>query len=154
MSTVTVSSIFGNIFKKYHELKEPELLVLDRREFEKNRIRKKTNKGTDVKIILESEKLQDGDILSCEGKTILVHQKLEKVVAIHPIDPTVKLLVLIGHIIGNMHRPVSINLDRIYVPISSDSELETFEKLFSDVNVDLFVQDIVFKPLGKATKHV
>ena len=53
-----------------------------------------------------------------------------------------------GHIIGNRHRPISINNKTISFPIHDDSEMELFARLFHEVidKIDLTVDKQRFIP--------
>ena len=39
--------------------------------------------------------------------------------------------VRVGHTIGNLHRPIKLEGNKIYFPIQADAELEMFRKLFA-----------------------
>ena len=56
--------------------------------------------------------------------------------------------LLIGHIIGNRHRPISIKNESISFPIHDDSEMELFERLFHEVidKIDLSIEEQRFIP--------
>ena len=43
------------------------------------------------------------------------------------------VMTLLGHIIGNRHRPISIQSEEILFPIQADSEKEVFTKLFQNI---------------------
>lgn len=80
-------SIVGNIFTENgsHTLKEKvfERLQISRNDLEKNRIRRTTDKGTDISIVLErGSKLQHGDILNYGKNFIVVYQTPEKVITV------------------------------------------------------------------------
>ena len=160
---LTITSVSGNIFhdKGFESLKTGnfERLKVSRSELEKNRLRRNTDNGTDVGLALVSgEILHHGDVLSNNGKVIVVEQLPEKIISIrlkHKTTDLVDLLVLIGHIIGNRHRPISIKNDVISFPIQADSELEVFEKLFSDIikDIELSIEEAVFSPHTGADVH-
>lgn len=157
-----ITSIAGNIFQnnKFKSLKDGnfERLKVSRIELEKNRIRRETNTGTDVGLILDpGTTLQNGDVLVEGQKTIVVEQLPEKVIALRikkEVNPT-ELLVLIGHIIGNRHRPFSIKNGVIFFPIQADSELEVFQRLFSEIisEIELSIENQVFRPHSGANVH-
>ena len=149
---LTVTSISGNIFhdKRYEALGEDcERLCMSRSDLEKTRIRKRTDKGTDVGLALEAgHTLNHGDVLSDENKTIIVEQLPESVIAVRLKSDRVDRLVLLGHIIGNRHRPISIKDNMVYFPIQTSSEIEIFEKLFSDMidDIELSTEEMIFTP--------
>ena len=113
---ITVSTTLGNIFhdnewnKKFNKASQSnnfETLILSRTDLSKNRLRAKTNKGTDVGIVLKSDsKIQNGDVLLFDQERfIFIQQNPEKVISVTKkanseanFDET---LVLIGHILGN-----------------------------------------------------
>ena len=152
---MVVTSVSGNIFhdKEYSELKGCERLQVTRQELEKTRMRKKTDCGTDVGLSLEPGKtLRHGDVISHNGKTILVEQLAEKLISVRLKDS--ESSALIGHIIGNMHRPISIKDSTVTFPIQADSELETFERLFSNIpGAKLSIRQEVFTPHAGADVH-
>ena len=127
-------------------------LFLSRTEMEKSRFRTKTEVGLEIGLSLEpGHVLQNGDVIEIDSHLIVVHQLPEKVirVMIHENEWSPNLLVQLGHIIGNRHRPLSITSDGcIMFPIHDETELELFEKLFSDiiVHLELIVEDEIFVP--------
>ncbi|HSG73841.1 MAG TPA: Urease accessory protein, partial [Nitrosopumilaceae archaeon] len=145
---IAISSVIGNIFQdkeladKFEKLKKTmscEVLKFSRSELDKTRFRKQTDKGTDIGCILDSEhRLQNGDVMySNTEKIIIIEQIPEKVISvkIKKIKAnSEEILVKLGHIIGNRHRPIQIDENgKILFPILSDSELDTFKKLFSEI---------------------
>ena len=127
-------------------------LFLSRTEMEKSRLRTKTEDGLEIGLSLETgHVLQNGDVIEIDSHLIVVHQLPEKVirVMIHENEWSPNLLVQLGHIIGNRHRPLSITSDGcIMFPIHDETELELFEKLFSDIidHLELIVEDEIFVP--------
>lgn len=156
-----ITSISGNIFhdKKFESLRDADLerLKISRSELEKNRIRRVTDRGTDVGILLEpGTMLHNGDILNSNEKTIVIEQIPEKVIAIKvKNNQSPELFILIGHIIGNRHRPISIENNMVFFPIHADSEIDVFEKLFAEVidKIELTVEEKIFKPHTGANVH-
>ena len=153
-----VNNISGNIYendnlaKKIQEVKQHgtlRLLLLSRIEMEKSRLRKKTEDGFDIGLVLESgKKLQHGDIILESSETILIEQLPEKTLTVKFKDSDPELFLLVGHIIGNRHRPISINNETISFPILDDSEMELFQRLFHEVidKIDLTVDEQRFIP--------
>ncbi len=126
-----------------------EHLLVSRDSLQKNRLRANTEEGTDIGIVLEPGlHLHHGDVLVCDDKTILVEQLAEKVITVTIKDENADLMVLAGHIIGNRHRPISVNDGVISFPIQAESEIEVFEKLFSVIKnkIELKIEDMVFRP--------
>ena len=153
-----VNAISGNIYKndnlakKIQEAKQHgtfRRLLLSRIEMEKSRLRKKTEDWFDIGLALESgKKLQHGDIILESSETILIEQLPEKILTVKFKDDNPELFLLVGHIIGNRHRPISINNKTISFPIHDDSEMELFERLFREVidKIDLTVDEQRFIP--------
>ena len=148
-----VNNISGNIYKndnlakKIQEVKQHgtlRLLLLSRIEMEKSRLRKKTEDGFDIGLVLEpGKRLRHGDIILESSETILIEQLPEKILTVKFKDNNTELFLLVGHIIGNRHRPISINNKTISFPIHDDSEMELFERLFHEVidKIDLTVDE-------------
>jgi len=160
---LTVTSIAGNIFhdKGFESLKSEDLehLKVSRSEIEKSRLRRQTDRGTDVGLDLVSGKiLHHGDVITNNEKFILVEQLPEKVISVRLKNKTsspIDLSMLIGHIIGNRHRPISIKNDIVSFPIQADSELEVFQKLFADIidDIELSIEEMIFIPHTGADVH-
>ena len=153
-----VNAISGNIYKndnlakKIQEAKQHgtfRRLLLSRIEMEKSRLRKKTEDGFDIGLVLEpGKRLRHGDIILESSETILIEQLPEKILTVKFKDNNPELLLLVGHIIGNRHRPISINNETISFPILDDSEMELFQRLFHEVidKIDLTVDEQRFIP--------
>lgn len=147
-------------FEKLRKTENCELIKFSRAELDKTRIRRNTDKGTDVGVVIDSTKrLHNGDILlSNPEKFIIVEQMPEKVISIKTKRPNEnpELLVTLGHIIGNRHRPIQIDKNgRIIFPILAESELEVFKKLFSKVidQIDIKVEELIFEPRNGTDVH-
>lgn len=159
---LTITSIVGNIFhdkllrkKSKHFTGNYEKLIISRLETERSRLRRKTDKGTDIGLILKSgTKLQHGDILlSTPEKFIIVEQLPEKVISIRikkkESKNLLKLCTMIGHIIGNRHRPIAIDeKGTISFPIQADSEVDVFRRLLHNTvdHMELIVEERIFQP--------
>lgn len=148
-----IISPIGNIYdKEFKDLKDGhfEKLYLSRIELEKRILRKKTDHGTDVGISLEQGvKLHSGDIID-NGKTKIIIQQLpEKVISvILKTKSMIDVMVLLGHIIGNRHKPIHIGEDEILFPITDDSEKEIFTKLFQSIihYIEITIKEQIFFP--------
>ncbi|MSV26197.1 MAG: Urease accessory protein [Nitrosarchaeum sp.] len=154
-----VSSI-GNIFTQNGAEglsgKPFEKLEISRNDLEKNRIRRRTDKGTDVSIILErGSKLNHGDIFRHENTFIVIYQSPEKVITVKINEDSFEIWVLLGHIIGNRHRPISIQNKTMTFPIQADSELEVFEKLLHPIieKIELQVEEKIYIPDQRMNVH-
>jgi urease accessory protein len=145
--------------KKIEDSKEQgkfRRLLLSRIEMEKTRLRKKTDDGFDIGFVLEpGTKLQHGDVISESDETILIEQLPEKILTVKFKENRKDLFLLVGHIIGNRHRPISIRNETISFPIHDDSELELFERLFHEVihEIDLSIDEQCFIPHTSMDVH-
>ena len=160
-----VNTILGNMYKddqlakKIEDSKEQgkfRRLSLSRIEMEKTRLRKKTDDGFDIGFILEpGTKLQHGDVISESDETILIEQHPEKTLTVKFKETRKDLFLLVGHIIGNRHRPISIRNETISFPIHDDSEMELFERLFHEVihKIDLSIAEQCFIPHTSMDVH-
>ena len=120
-------------------------------------MRRKTDRGTDVGLNLEpGVKLRNGDIIKNGDAEIVVEQLPEKVITVKLKNKKMAdVMVLLGHIIGNRHRPISIQGDEISFPIQADSEKEVFTKLFQSIinHIDITVEEQIFYPQLGADVH-
>lgn len=155
-----VNAPVGNIFsdKVFNEQKSEnfERLRLSRTELEKRILRRKTDRGTDVGLNLDSGvKLRHGDVIGNESVKIIIKQQPEKIISIRLKNNNTKTMVLLGHIIGNRHRPISFQKGKIEFPIQADSEKEVFEKLFHEIisHIDLKIEEQIFVPHTGADVH-
>ncbi len=156
---LTITSIIGNIFqnkdlmekfKQMESEKRCEKIKISRLELERGRIRKKTDVGTDIGLVLDS-RLYHGDVvLSDQEKFIVIEQLPEKVfsIKIKNLKDNATGLLTIGHIVGNRHKPIAISDNVFSFPIHSDSEVDVFKKLLSGVASDLEfeVGEQIFQP--------
>ncbi len=126
-------------------------------ELEKRILRRKTDRGTDVGLNLEPGiKLRHGDIIKNGDMKIVVEQLPEKIITIRLKNKEmVNVMTLAGHIIGNRHRPISIQGNEISFPIQADSEKEVFTKLFQSIinHIDMTVEEKIFPPQSGADVH-
>jgi urease accessory protein len=156
-----VNSPIGNIFqdKEFDDLKNEnfERLKISRMELEKRILRRKTDRGTDVGLNLDpGVKLCNGDIIKNGDTKIVVEQLPEKIITVKlKNEKMTNVMVLLGHIIGNRHRPISIKGDEISFPIQADSEKEIFTKLFHSIinHIDITIEEQIFSPQLGADVH-
>ncbi|MFI5422503.1 MAG: urease accessory protein UreE, partial [Nitrososphaerales archaeon] len=159
-----MDSVLGNInhdkkFKeKYDEMttrKVCETIKISRLESQRVRMRKISDKGTDVALTLPpGTRLKHGDvIIITENKMVVVGIESEDVIMIEikdniHQDDIVEVPVRVGHTIGNLHRPIRLEGNKIYFPIQADTELEMFRKLFEPINehLDIKKTTMVFEP--------
>ncbi len=156
---LTITSTIGNIFQdrglmeKFRLMeseKKCEKVRISRHELERGRIRKTTDLGTDIGLVLDS-RLYHGDvILSDKERFIVIEQLPEKVLSIKikNLREDASGLLTIGHMVGNRHKPIAINDNIFSFPINSDSEVDVFKKLLTSVVGDLEfdVREQIFQP--------
>ena len=156
-----VNSPEGNIFldEGFDDLKSGnyERLMISRMELEKRILRRKTDRGTDVGLKLDpGVKLRHGDVIKNGDIKIVVEQLPEKVISVRlKAKNIIDVMILLGHIIGNRHRPISIQKDVIVFPIQADSEMDVFTKLFHSIinYIEMTVEDQIFFPNSGADVH-
>ena len=156
-----VNSPIGNIFldEGFDDLKSGdfEKLKISRMELEKRILRRKTDRGTDVGLNLEPGiKLRHGDVIKNGDTRIVVEQLPEKIIIVKLKNKKMTdVMVLLGHIIGNRHRPIAIKNDEISFPIQADSEMEVFTKLFQSIinHIEMTIEERIFSPHSGADIH-
>ena len=156
------TAIIGNIFaesgSQIIQGKSLEKLQISRLDLEKNRLRRTTDKGVDIAIILErGGKLRHGDILKHGESFVVIEQIPEKVITVKTKekDGAFEVLVLLGHIIGNRHRPISLDGRSVTFPIQAESELEVFERLFAPIigKIEMSVEEKIYNPDERMNVH-
>ncbi len=161
---ITVNSILGNISndrrlrEKYDEMdakKACETIVVSRLESGRVRMRKTSDKGSDIALILSpGTKLRHGDVVvMSEEKMVVVGIQPEDVIGIEiknnlHADDIIEVPVKVGHTIGNLHRPIKLDGNKIFFPIQADSELDMFINLFKSMmdHLEIWKTKMVFEP--------
>ena len=168
---LTVTTILGNIKKdpilnqRYEELYQKDLVesvVIQRSESEKVRMRKTSDKGTDIGFILPSRsRLKDGDVVFLDdAKMILVKlsPELVAVLSFKDYPPNkhdgqhkpglINIAIKIGHTIGNLHRPLKLEKNKIIFPLQTVDEIGLFQRLLPDLkdHVDIKSDNLIFEP--------
>jgi len=132
-----------------------EKIQVSRLEADRIRIRKVSNKGTDLALNLNpGSHIYDGDVVLLAEERLVVAKRESENVAIITLNNDIsteqklETAIKLGHIIGNMHRPIMVANSKVYFPIQSDSEIELFEKLFYNLrqNIDIKTENIIFEP--------
>ena len=154
---ININSVSGNIFKETSLRNENfEKIKISRVDLEKRILRKKTDSGTDIGINLDSGvKLQHGDVIGNDEVKIVVEQIPEQVISVKLKENDQNIAILLGHIIGNRHRPIELKEKSIVFPIQEDSELEIFQRLFKEVidHIELKIEKAIFLPHTSADVH-
>ena len=127
-------------------------LFLTRTQMEKSHLRTETEDGIEIGLSLEpGTVLHNGDVLEVNSNLVIIHQMPEKVIRVNIKENyrSPNLLIQLGHIIGNRHRPISItNNGSVLFPIHDETEVELFENLFHEIihQITLNVEDEIFVP--------
>jgi urease accessory protein len=161
---IHINKIIGNInsdsdlHDKYQTMVKNdsvEKIQISRLEADRTRIRKLSNKGMDLALtMIPGSHINDGDVvLLTEEKMVIVKRESENVAIISlnndiSAKQILETAIKLGHIIGNMHRPIKVTDNKVYLPIQSDSEIELFMKLFHNFrqNIDIKNENIIFEP--------
>jgi len=172
---LTIDHIVGNIynddklkntFKEFVSKQQDETFLITRTESQRQRMRKVSNKGTDIALNFNSgsQHLRHGDVLlQNDNQIIVVEIEPENVLQVEILKETltdsteslIQIPVQIGHTIGNLHRPIKLDGSRIYFPIQAESEIEMFRKLFHPFHHHIAIQSkkIVFEPNETMNVH-
>lgn len=152
------TSVAGNVFRGDAPAAAASMdrVRLSRQELEKARIRRRTDRGADLGVALDPGcRLRHGDVLTDGSSLVVVEQAPEKVIVARlPESATPELAVLLGHAVGNLHRPLSVEDGAVAFPVQADSELEVFERLLAGLGIaGMSVQERVFCPHEGADVH-
>lgn len=172
---LTIDQIVGNIYndiklettyKEFVSKQRNETFLITRTESQRQRMRKVSNKGTDIALSFHSgsQHLRHGDVLLLnDNQIIVVEIEPENVLQVEILKETltesteslIQIPVQIGHTIGNLHRPIKLDGSRIYFPIQAESEIEMFRKLFHPFHHHIEIQSkkIVFEPTESMNVH-
>lgn len=161
---IIVNKILGNINqnsnlrKKYEEMLKNNLcetVGITRIESEKLRMRKSTDKKTDVAFIFEhNHNLRNNDVIYMDdNKMILLSLEPESVAIItlksyENKENIFPLSIKIGHSLGNLHRPIKVTKNQVIFPLQAETELEMLNKMFSPFNqfLDIRGENMIFEP--------
>lgn len=169
---ITANSVIGNINQdkklreEYQALCQKdscERIMISRLESQRVRMRKTTNKGTDIALTLaQGTILKKGDVVFlAKDKIITIEIEPENVAVLTlKLDDTqdrvsLALAIRIGHTLGNLHRPIKVEGEKIYVPIQADTEIELLNKIFEPTHdyLDITQDKIVFEPDEGLLEH-
>lgn len=153
---LTVTSVAGNVLRGDAPAASMDRVRLSRPEMEKTLMRRRTDRGADLGVELSpGSRMRHGDILTDGSSFVVVEQSPEKViVARWPGGAPPELPVLLGHAVGNLHRPLAVEGGAVAFPIQADSELDLFERMFARLGgVELSVEERIFCPHEGADVH-
>jgi len=126
---ITVTRILGNasepaMAERLHELEhrsQLEILVIDRENALRRRLRAKTDKGTDIAIALSNETLAHGTVVLLEeNRAVVVYLKEEGWLRLQPRDAAAALEL--GYSAGNHHWRVRFAQDALLVALQEPVE--------------------------------
>ena len=160
---IHISKILGNIhsdsdlYEKYQDMLKKdkvEKIELSRLQADRTRIRKVSDKGTDLALTLNpGSHIHDGDVVLLTEERIIIAKRGSENVAVVSLNNDIsteqilETAIKLGHIIGNMHRPIRVVNNKVCFPIQSDSEIELFKKLFYNLrqDIDIKTKNIIFE---------
>jgi len=168
---ITINKILGNIKKdslldqKYREFFKENLVenvMIRRSDSEKVRMRKTSDKGTDIGFILPpGTRLKDQDVVFLDDKKMIMVKLSTELVAVISFKShsfyndqnqnyfnLIKIAIKIGHTIGNLHRPLKLEENKIIFPIQTIDEINLFQKLLVDVkdHINITFDEMIFEP--------
>ncbi|MGN6348876.1 MAG: urease accessory protein UreE [Candidatus Nitrosocosmicus sp.] len=168
---ITITNILGNIkkdpklsqiYRESFQKKIVENVIIRRSEAEKSRMRKTSDRGTDIGFILPpGTRLKDQDIVFLDSNKMIVIKLATELVAIISFknqasdeyqkqkkDILTNIAIKIGHTIGNLHRPLKIENNKVIFPIQTKEEINLFQRLLADVkdHINITFDEIVFEP--------
>ena len=161
---IHIHKIIGNIHSdsdlndKYQEMIKTglvEKIEITRLESDRARIRKLSDKGTDLALtLIPGSHINNGDVVMLSEEKMVIANRTPENVAMISLkglmsqDQLFETATKIGHTIGNMHRPIKVVSDKIYFPIQSQSEVELFQTLLSNLinNIVIKSENIIFDP--------
>ena len=160
---ITINSILGNVkdaefadkYEQLSRINSCEVIRIQRSESQRVRMRKTSDKGTDIAFTLpQGIQIRHKDVvLSSPNKMIIIEIEPESVATISINEDignlnSIEIPVRLGHTIGNLHRPLRIEGRKIYFPIQADTELEMFKKLLDPIidHIKINKTHMVFEP--------
>lgn len=161
---INANKILGNIksdqdmrskFQEMSKVGNVEKISVSRFESDRLRMRKVSDKGTELALTLPPGScLSHDDVVLLTGEKMVVVQREPENVALVtvrkniPEDHILETAVKIGHTIGNLHRPLRVEGNKITFPIQAFSEIQLFEKLLSPIkdHLDIKSDNMIFEP--------
>jgi urease accessory protein len=168
---ISINSIVGNIHndyvlgQKYNQMTArqlSEIIRISRSEAQRVRMRKTSDKGSDVAIILpQSVHIKHGDVLLLNNDKIIIVEIQAEKVAVIAVENNIasehlfEMAVKVGHTIGNLHRPIKLEDNKIILPIQAESELDLLKKVLGSIkeHIDISSTTMVFEPEEGADVH-
>lgn len=161
---LVINDVIGNI-KNDHQLRKKfgmmssigncEKVTINRLETQKLRMRKNTDKGSDVAFIFEhNPQLRHGDVVYADERKMILLELEPEYVGIITLknhnnnDDIFQLAIKIGHTLGNLHRPIQVTKNQVLFPLSAETELEMLRKLLIPFikSIDIETDHMIFEP--------
>ena len=116
-------------------------------------MRKNLDKGTDIGFILPSRtQLKDQDVVFLDDTKMILVKLSPELVAVLSFKnhsfyeqseqnyfDLINIAIKIGHTIGNLHRPLKLEENKIIFPIQTMDEINLFKKLLSNLKDDILL---------------
>ena len=167
---LNINRVVGNVHKdhelgqKYRQMSEKQLetILISRSEAQRVRMRKTSNKGTDVAIMLpQNTHIKHGDVLLLDNDKIIVVEIKPERVAVIAIENNIashhllEMAAKVGHTIGNLHRPIKVENNNIILPIQAEGELELLKKILGSTkeHINITSTTMVFEAEVGADVH-
>jgi urease accessory protein len=168
---ISINSVVGNVHndlelgRKYREMSEKQLLEIvriRRNEAQRVRMRKTSDKGTDIAIIFpQNTQIKHGDVLLLDNDKIIVVEVQPERVAVIAIENNIsnhhllEIAAKVGHTIGNLHRPIKIENNNVILPIQAESELDLLKKILGSIaeHINITSTTMVFEAEVGADVH-
>jgi urease accessory protein len=167
---LNINLVVGNVHKdhelgqKYRQMSEKQLetIRISRSEAQRVRMRKTSDKGTDVAIMLpQNTHIKHGDVLLLDNERIIVVEVQPERVAVIAIENNIashhllEIAAKVGHTIGNLHRPIKIENNNIILPIQAESELDLLKKILDSIaeHINITSTTMVFEAEVGAEVH-
>lgn len=167
---LNINRVVGNVHKdhelgqKYHQMSGKQLsetIRISRSEAQRVRMRKTSDKGTDVAIMLpQNTHIKHGDVLLLDNDRIIVVEVQPERVAVIAIENIashhlLEIAAKVGHTIGNLHRPIKIENNNIILPIQAESELDLLKKIIGSIteHINITSTTMVFEAEVGAEVH-
>ena len=168
---ISINSVVGNIHndydlaQKYNQMivkQLSEIIRISRSEAQRSRMRKTSNKGSDVAIMLpQNVHIKHGDVLLLNNDKIIIVEIQPEKVAVIAVKNNIasehlfEMAVKVGHTIGNLHRPIKLEDNKIILPIQAESELDLLKKVLGSIkdHIDITSTTMVFEPEEGADVH-
>jgi len=160
-----VRKIAGNIFQDTNLSKKFEngtgnliykTILMQRANLEKTRQKINCTDGTSIGISLDNErKIHNGDVLQGDDIMVLVKQMPETVMRINLASLEPKHLVTLGHMIGNLHKPVSVQDESVSIPVKSEIEIDFIKTIFREFfdRAEFKIEEKIFEPSKFMDSH-